>query len=83
MVGEAGGFPDETSLYCKRLGHPVPFKYCRLTIGDRPCESILSCWGEHPLAGDAARGIASEITPAVRPDKRVQLFDLIKKAQEG
>ncbi len=83
MVENSAGYPDETSRYCKRLGHPVPFKYCRLTATGIPCDSILSCWGEDEKAGDAARLIAADMQPAVRRDKRVQLFDLIKKAQEG
>ena len=76
-------YPDSLSRYCKRLGHPVPFKYCRLTVGDSPCYSIFSCWGQNEDARSAAEFLARSLDYAPRPDKRVQLFDLIKKAKEN
>ena len=32
--------------YCRRLGHHLPFAYCRDTGGDGPCPKILDCWYE-------------------------------------
>jgi hypothetical protein len=83
MVVSGSGYPDGKSRYCRRLGHPVPFRYCRLTDGERPCPSILGCWGEDTEVRPFAEEIFSqaEITP--RQDKAVQLFELIKKAREA
>ena len=32
------------TLYCPRLGHPVPFLYCRRENLGLPCVKSLHCW---------------------------------------
>lgn len=34
---------DETDLYCRKLGHYVPFKYCRSINEGLPCGKIMDC----------------------------------------
>ena len=35
---------DKLDLYCSKLGHEVPFKYCRTMNNNLPCRNILGCW---------------------------------------
>jgi len=35
---------DDLIIRCPRLGHEVPFSYCRRESGDLPCIRVLSCW---------------------------------------
>lgn len=36
--------PDDTMVRCPRLGHQVPFKYCRVENSGDPCFKTLDCW---------------------------------------
>ncbi len=36
--------PDDTVVRCPRLGHQVPFKYCRIENTGTPCFKTLDCW---------------------------------------
>lgn len=69
--------------YCRRLGHPVPFSYCRTTVAASPCTGILGCWADDPDLAVAAREAATGINPGVGKDKRIQLYDLIRRAAEA
>jgi hypothetical protein len=72
---------DLRRRYCRRLGHEVPFRYCRLTADGRACSSILGCWQNNaeiaPLAAKAA-----ELAAPPAGDKRLQLAELIRRARE-
>lgn len=35
---------DELEIYCRMLGHPLEFSYCRSTAGNTPCRKISDCW---------------------------------------
>ena len=37
---------QDVLLRCRRLGHEVPFGYCRRETGGMPCRLILDCWWE-------------------------------------
>ena len=37
---------DHREIRCRRLGHPVPFSYCRKQGTDSPCSLIFDCWWE-------------------------------------
>jgi len=37
---------DKDMIRCRRLGHEVPFLFCRREAGDRPCRLIADCWWE-------------------------------------
>jgi hypothetical protein len=34
---------DSIDIYCKKLGHRVPFKYCRTENSGIPCKEVLNC----------------------------------------
>lgn len=36
--------PDDIMTRCPRLGHQVPFKYCRVENTGAPCFKTLDCW---------------------------------------
>ena len=77
---------DDKTLYCRMLGHYVPFKYCRTVNDDIPCRKIKDCWFE---ILDIDGYIKENYTESEReqmlaspPDKISTIVDLIKKAQK-
>lgn len=41
---------DELEIYCRMLGHPLKFSYCRSTGNNVPCPRIEECWqGRIPI----------------------------------
>jgi hypothetical protein len=80
--GPSGAAPgDDQPLHCRRLGHPVPFHYCRSGGGDLPCARILDCWFQ---TFDVAEYLRSRYTPEqidrlLRPprDKLSQILDIV------
>ncbi len=34
---------DSQEFHCKRLGHSVPFSYCRSAEEGKPCGQIMNC----------------------------------------
>lgn len=47
MVKENIPPADDYLIRCPRLGHQVPFSYCRSENMGLPCFKILDCWFEH------------------------------------
>ena len=78
---------DGKQLRCRRLGHVVPFGYCRNVPGDGICRLILDCWWE---TFDVEAFLQAEQPEAlarlrsVRPPSRMEtLVDLIRRAQSA
>jgi len=67
------------------LGHEITFQYCRSTTGNEPCKRIRDCWFDLiPIDGYIHQFFSDEQIQqmdTVRPPKTIQLFDLIKQAQ--
>ena len=38
---------DDIMVRCPRLGHQVPFSYCRVENTGTPCFKTLDCWHSH------------------------------------
>lgn len=78
---------DHLQRYCSSLGHKVPFEYCRRMNASLPCTKILDCWknifpvNEFIKQNYTVDEIASIFEPA-KP-KLVQIFELMKKAEES
>lgn len=76
---------DHLEIYCRKLGHDVPFRYCRKP-GDSPfCSRLPLCW-EGKLDGESyikEHYTEEEIAAAQKPPqpKIVSLYELIQKAQ--
>jgi len=68
------------------LGHDVPFSYCRTCRENFPCRKIFDCWFERfdIVSFMQEHFTEEELERITAPpeDKRVSLFELIKKAQE-
>ncbi len=76
---------DKRETYCRKLGHAVPFKYCRGTTGDLPCRLLPDCWYTQ---FDVAVWLAEHYAPeqitkilAPPPPKIASIVDLIEKAR--
>lgn len=77
----------ETTIYCRMLGHAVPFRYCLEPGNPVFCKNILSCWAatfdiesylsEHYTKADIEYALKSKTT-----GKMVSLLSLIQQSQE-
>ncbi len=79
---------DERTIRCKRLGHPVSFRYCRLQEGCTICHHILNCWWEvFDVRAFLEENLPEEemqrlLNPQPKP-KVLSLLELIEKAKEA
>ena len=76
---------DSEEIYCRKLGHHLSFKYCRLVNEQLPCHKIADCWFQQLpiqdfLKQNYTKGEIKRIF-APPPDKMFSLLNLIKKAQ--
>ena len=46
---------EEIRVACPRLGHLVPFSYCRRESGDLPCFKAIDCWYDQFLVEEYFR----------------------------
>ncbi len=78
---------DRRENYCRRLGHAVPFDYCRSESDGKPCRLILDCWWQH---FDVEAALRDSIAPAeldtlragvAPPNKVLSIFELIQQAR--
>lgn len=77
---------DNFRVYCRMLGHEVPFSYCRQPGSPLVCRNIRSCWEEKI---DIEAFLTHHFTKeelekafAPREDKLTTLVKLIRKAKE-
>jgi hypothetical protein len=78
---------DEKNRYCPRLGHEVPFGYCRRPGSELPCRTLAGCWGE---TFDVEAFLACHFTSEQRermaappPDRACTLVELIERARQA
>ncbi|MBN1671298.1 MAG: hypothetical protein JXR37_09710 [Kiritimatiellae bacterium] len=78
---------DGREIRCRKLGHPVPFSYCRREANGRLCARILDCWWEY---FDVRAFLANHAAEALReleqrsPQPRIgSIVDLIRQARES
>jgi hypothetical protein len=78
-------YDDVVHWRCRQLGGEVTFRYCRKLTDGLPCPRVISCW--HAVFDVQAflerHYTVEEIAAAwnqPRPDKMVQLVDLIARA---
>ncbi|MBN2297515.1 MAG: hypothetical protein JXM72_02920 [Deltaproteobacteria bacterium] len=85
MVKKGSSKYDDLTARCPMLGHPVPFHYCRDSVGEMPCRKILDCWHERFDVHSYLREIYSEeeIGMIVSPPKPklLQIIELARKAR--
>jgi len=51
---------ENHAVLCRRLGHLVPFSYCRSENQGLPCTDILDCWYDRFLVEDYLRKALTE-----------------------
>ncbi len=79
---------DDMRIRCPRLGHQVPFSYCRIENRGLPCFKTLDCWHLHfPVADFLKNALSPEewektFERPVKP-KTVSLLELIEKAKQA
>lgn len=79
---------DDYQVRCARLGHQVPFSYCRSENQGLPCFKVLDCWYDHFLVEEFLRSVLSPgewerlFHRSPRP-KILTLVDLIERAKGG
>jgi hypothetical protein len=76
---------DSKQMYCRALGHRVPFSYCRKPGKELFCRNILSCWsGTFDVTAYIEEHFTREqIEGALTPPKPkiASLVELIQRAQ--
>jgi len=76
---------DGRTRYCPRLGHAVPFGYCRKPASDTFCRNIVSCWEARiDIHGFLETNYTEEERRAAETDpkpKMTSLLELIEKAK--
>ena len=76
---------DDKKDYCRRLGHDVPFQYCRTVANGIPCNKIADCWHEnfdikaYLFENYTEEEIAKILAPS--QPKVASLLELIEKAR--
>jgi hypothetical protein len=46
---------DHEEVYCRRLGHHLPFSYCRRAEAGDPCPRVGECWYDRAAVLDYLR----------------------------
>jgi hypothetical protein len=76
---------DAKTIYCRMLGHEVPFAYCRQGASSLPCRKIFDCWFQTFDIESFMKDHFSEqeIQAILAPPKpkMTSLIELIQKAQ--
>lgn len=77
---------DKDENYCRMLGHPVPFHYCRTMNGELPCGKVRDCWFERIAIQEfIAENYSQEEQQRIfaPPKAKVQsLMEMIAEAQQ-
>ncbi len=80
---------DRDEIRCRRLGHEVPFHFCRTEgSGDEPCRLLADCWWERfdiqeYIRANYPHDKAEDLqTPKPPPNKVLSLFEMIQEAKE-
>ncbi|MCU0822127.1 MAG: hypothetical protein MUC95_06605 [Spirochaetes bacterium] len=78
---------DTIQTYCRKLGHYVPFKYCRTVNDSLPCHKIKDCAFEKLPVEDFLQAHYSkdDMEKIFNPpaDKISTLIDLIERAKKS
>ena len=74
---------DQMEGYCRKLGHSVPFSYCRIENGKQPCSKIYDCWfARIPIQDFIQKNYTPEEIAALaaRPKSKLEtIFDIAEQ----
>ncbi|MCK4907377.1 MAG: hypothetical protein KAR07_03395 [Spirochaetes bacterium] len=77
---------DNVELYCRMLGHHVPFKYCRTSNDNGACGKIRDCWSSRididtflneSLTENEKKSIGKPSAPKI-----LSIYEIMKNAQK-
>jgi len=78
---------DNLEQRCRRLGHPVPFGYCRQLPEGRPCGLILDCWHERFAVADFVKQhyTPEQIEAFLAPPKPklASILEIVERAKKA
>ena len=80
---------DHREIRCRRLGHPVSFRYCRSQEGNQLCQQILNCWWEQfDVHAFLSENLGEEecrrlVAPKQQQHKVVGILELIARAKKS
>ncbi len=78
---------DTLQVYCPKLGHVVPFRYCRSVKDGLPCGQSIHCWQEQMDIREYIAGnyTGEEVSRIFAPpkDKIETIVDLIEKSKKS
>lgn len=78
---------DNKQIYCRMLGHPISFSYCRKCNIGTPCRSIYNCWFEYiDITTFMDEHFSTDLLEQIKAppkDKTVSIHELIKKAKKS
>ena len=77
---------DHIVKRCPRLGHDVPFSYCRKPGDDTPCNGMYDCWWETVdinafMANHYPPEVIAKVTTPRKP-KTHSLLEIIQEARK-
>ncbi|MCX8037675.1 MAG: hypothetical protein N3D11_11650 [Candidatus Sumerlaeia bacterium] len=80
-------YDEQLHWRCRMLGGEVPFRYCRTLNEGLPCRHVIGCWKtvfdvETFLDAHYARETLAAVWDRPRPDKMVQLAELVERARQ-
>lgn len=75
---------DKLLRRCPRLGHEVPFKYCRQAEIDSPCGRILGCWIKQVSVMNYIQKTFDEATlkKLQQPEKSNKIISLVEEVRK-
>ena len=77
---------DGRSIRCRKLGHAVPFRYCRSEAQGALCASILDCWWEvfdvETFLREHDPAALSELLARQSTPRLTAIVDLIAQAKQ-
>ena len=65
---------DEYKIRCPRLGHMIPFSYCRGENRGLPCFKTLDCWFQHFM-------VEAYFEKELPPEKWEAIFNRLPKTK--
>ncbi len=78
---------DDLEIYCRMLGHPLTFSYCRSTEGSTPCRRIIDCWFQRiPVQKYLEENFSDEALQQISSpprDKVLTILELIEQAEKN
>jgi hypothetical protein len=75
---------DKRERRCPRLGHDVPFSYCRKPGDETPCSRIYDCWWEiFDIAAYLQEHYSDETIRKINEPPKLKTTSLLEMIQQA